>query len=175
MYAIVDIAGQQFKVEKDQQLHVHRLDTAEGAAVIFDQVLLVDDNGTISVGKPQVIGAGVVASVVEHIKGDKVLVFHKKRRKGYEKLNGHRDALSKILIQDISLDIEKLRKSIDSYTVAPKAVKAEKAPVKKVAAKKIVAKVEKAETVVKAEKAPAKKVAKAPAVKKPAAKKAKSE
>lgn len=170
MYAIVDIAGQQFKVEKDQQLLVHRLDAAEGSAVIFDQVLLVDDNGNISVGKPQVKGAGVAASVIEHVKGEKVLVFHKKRRKGYEKLNGHRQALSKIQIQGISMDIEALKKQAESFTVAPKVEKAEKAPAKKVAAKKAVVK----EAAPKAEKkAPAKKVAaKAPAKKAAAKKKA---
>lgn len=102
MYAIVDIAGQQFKVEKDQQLFVHRLDSKEGDAVTFDNVLLVDNNGKVKVGAPTVGGASVSAKVLGHLKGDKVIVFKKKRRKGYQKSNGHRQALTKIRIEGIN-------------------------------------------------------------------------
>lgn len=102
MYAIVDIAGQQFKVEKDQTLFVHRLPQAEGEKVKFDNVLLIDNNGTVKVGAPTVGGASVSAKVLSHLKGDKVIVFKKKRRKGYQKSNGHRQFLSKIVIEGIN-------------------------------------------------------------------------
>ena len=101
MYAIVDIAGQQFKVQKSQQIFVHRLEGNEGDTVNFDKVLLVDNEGTVAVGMPTVKGASISAKIVSHLKGDKVLVFKKKRRKGYAKLNGHRQYLTKIEIQDI--------------------------------------------------------------------------
>jgi large subunit ribosomal protein L21 len=101
MYAIVDIAGQQFKVEKDQQLFVHRLASEEGASVSFDQVLLVDNGGKVQVGAPTVSGASVSAKVLSHLKGDKVIVFKKKRRKGYQKSNGHRQQFTKIQIEGI--------------------------------------------------------------------------
>ena len=83
MYAIVEIAGQQFKVEKDQQIFVHRLEEREGAKVEFDNVLLIDNNGKVNVGAPAISGAKVTAKVLDHVKGDKVVVFKKKRRKGY--------------------------------------------------------------------------------------------
>jgi len=102
MYAIVEIAGQQFKVEKDQQIFVHRLDAEEGAKVDFDKVLLVEDGGKVNVGAPAVEGAKVTAKVISHVKGDKVLVFKKKRRKGYQKMNGHRQAFTQISIESIS-------------------------------------------------------------------------
>ncbi len=101
MYAIVDIAGQQFKVQKSQQIFVHRLEGNEGDTVNFDKVLLVDNEGKIDVGMPTVKGASISAKIVNHLQGDKVLVFKKKRRKGYAKLNGHRQQLTKIEIQDI--------------------------------------------------------------------------
>ena len=101
MYAIVEIAGQQFKVEKDQQIFVHRLDAKQGTKVSFDKVLLTDDNGKVSVGSPLVKGMSVTAKVMEHLKGDKVIVFKKKRRKGYKVKNGHRQQMTKILIKDI--------------------------------------------------------------------------
>jgi len=101
MYAIVEIAGQQFKVEKDQQIFVHRLDQKEGDKVSFDNVLLVDNDGKIKVGAPAVKGAKVDASVIEHLKGDKVIVFKKKRRKGFKKKNGHRQYLTSIKIENI--------------------------------------------------------------------------
>ncbi len=102
MYAIVDIAGQQFKVAKDQQLFVHRLDQKEGDKVTFDQVLLVDIDGSITVGAPAVAGASVTAKVIEHVKGDKVVIFKKKRRKGYQTRNGHRQQFTKIAIEGIA-------------------------------------------------------------------------
>jgi large subunit ribosomal protein L21 len=101
MYAIVEIAGQQFKVEKDQKIFVHRLNAEEGSKVDFDNVLLTDNNGKINVGTPSLSGAKVSATVLNHLKGKKVLVFKKKRRKGYQKMNGHRQYLSHIQINEI--------------------------------------------------------------------------
>jgi large subunit ribosomal protein L21 len=103
MNAIVDIAGQQFKVEKGQKLFVHRLEGEAGDTVEFSNVLLLDNDGQVSVGTPKVEGASVSAKILEHLKGDKVLVFKKKRRKGYQKLNGHRQYLSKIEIEGIAV------------------------------------------------------------------------
>ena len=103
MYAIVEIAGQQFKVEKDRRVYVQRLKAEEGAQVTFDRVMLVDNDGTVNVGTPTVEGASVTATVLQHLKGDKVLVFKKKRRKGYQKLNGHRQCLTSIKIDSIIL------------------------------------------------------------------------
>jgi large subunit ribosomal protein L21 len=102
MYAIVDIQGHQFKVEKGMNLFVNRLPDAEGAQVEFKGVLLVDNDGNVSVGAPHVAGASVKATVVSHVKADKVIVFKKKRRKGYQKKNGHRQPLSKITIESIN-------------------------------------------------------------------------
>ncbi len=101
MYAIVEIAGQQFKVEKDQQLFVHRLDAKEGDKIKFDDVYLIDDKGGVTVGAPVISGAQVSASVLRHLKGDKVIVFKKKRRKGYKKKNGHRQYLTEIKVESI--------------------------------------------------------------------------
>lgn len=103
MYAIVDIAGQQFKVAKDQHLFVHRLQGDEGAIIEFDNVLLVDTGDGITIGSPLVKGSKVSAKILSHLKGDKVIVFKKKRRKGYEKKNGHRQYFTKILIENISI------------------------------------------------------------------------
>ncbi len=102
MYAIVNIAGQQFKVQENKPVFVHRLEANEGDSVKFDQVLLVDNNGSVKVGAPLVSGASVSAKVISHLKGDKVIVFKKKRRKGYQKMNGHRQSLTKIQIEKIS-------------------------------------------------------------------------
>jgi large subunit ribosomal protein L21 len=102
MYAIVDIAGQQFKVEKDQTVFVHRLENKEGDKVSFENVLLVDNNGSVKVGAPTVSGASVSAKVLSHLKGDKVIVFKKKRRKGHQKSNGHRQQFTKIVIEGIN-------------------------------------------------------------------------
>ncbi|MEY3500157.1 MAG: hypothetical protein RL308_1826, partial [Bacteroidota bacterium] len=90
MYAIVEIAGHQFKVSKDLKVYVNRLASEEGSKITFDKVLLLDDNGTITLGAPAIEGASVEAKVLQHLKGDKVIVFKKKRRKGYKKRNGHR-------------------------------------------------------------------------------------
>lgn len=101
MYAIVEIAGDQIKVEKGQEIFVNRLDGEEGSNVEFDKVMLVDNDGKVNVGSPVVDGAKVSAKIIEHLKGDKVLVFKKKRRKGYQKMNGHRQYLTKLQIEDI--------------------------------------------------------------------------
>ena len=131
MYAIVEIAGQQFKVEKDQQIFVHRLEEKEGAKVEFDNVLLIDNNGKVNVGAPAISGAKVTAKVLDHVKGDKVVVFKKKRRKGYRVKNGHRQALTEILI-------EKVNEKTTAKKTETKEVK--KAEVKKPAVKKAPAK-----------------------------------
>ena len=102
MYAIVEIAGQQFKVSKDLKVYVHRLAGDEGSMVTFDKVLLLDDNGSITLGAPAIEGASIEAKVLSHLKGDKVIVFKKKRRKGYKKKNGHRQSLTQIMISGIS-------------------------------------------------------------------------
>ena len=101
MYAIVEIAGQQFKVEKDKKLFVHRLEAEQGDSLDFEKVLLVDNDGKIAVGTPTVKGAKVTAKVLEHVKGDKVIVFKKKRRKGYKKKNGHRQLFTQIQVETI--------------------------------------------------------------------------
>ena len=128
MYAIVDIAGQQFKVEKDQQLFVHRLEGDEGAKVDFDKVLLIDNKGKVNVGTPIIQGAQVSAKIVRHLKGDKVIVFKKKRRKGYQKKNGHRQYLSEIVIEGIA---EKGGKKAAAKLAEPKKEAAPKVEAKK--------------------------------------------
>ena len=137
MYAIVEIAGQQFKVEKDQQIFVHRLDTEEGSKIDFDKVLLLDDSGTVNVGAPVITGARVTAKVLEHLKGDKVIVFKKKRRKGYKVKNGHRQYLTKLEILTIDAKAPAAKKAAPKKEAKPAA---EKAPVKKTVAKKPAAK-----------------------------------
>ncbi len=102
MYAIVDIAGQQFKVEAGKKIYVNRLAEEPGASVSFDKVLLTDNDGAVKVGTPYVEGAAVKATILEHVKGNKVLVFKKKRRKGYQKMNGHRQCLTQIQIESIA-------------------------------------------------------------------------
>lgn len=102
MYAIVEILGQQFKVETGRRLFIHRMEEAErGAQVEFDKVMLIDNDGVITVGAPVIEGAKVVTEVLSHLKGDKVIVFHKKRRKGYRKRNGHRQYLTEIVVKEI--------------------------------------------------------------------------
>ena len=157
MYAIVEIAGHQYKVQQDQRLYVNRLKNDEGAKVSFDRVLLVDDGSKVTVGAPAVPGAAVNATVERHLKGDKVLVFKKKRRKGYQKMNGFRPSLTELVIKDIKLG-GKAKKA------APKKEETgeEKAEAKKPAAKKTAPKKDTAD----------KPAAKKPAAKKPAAKKA---
>jgi large subunit ribosomal protein L21 len=143
MYAIVEMAGQQFRVEKDQQVFVHRLDSKEGSKVTFDNVLLIDNDGKVNVGAPAVKGATVVATVLEHVKGDKVIVFKKKRRKGYKVRNGHRQYLTSVKIEAIN---EKGTKAAAKKETAPKAAAKKeatpKAETKKPAAKKPAAKKE---------------------------------
>lgn len=101
MYAIVDIAGKQFKVAKDQYIYAPKLEGDAGATVSFDKVLLVENGGTIDVGAPLLSGVTVTGKILEHVKGDKVIVFKKKRRKGYVKKNGHRQQFTKIQIESI--------------------------------------------------------------------------
>ena len=123
MYAIVEIAGQQFKVAQDQKVYVHRLKGEEGSKVTFDNVFLLDDNGTISIGAPAIKGAAVTAKILGHLKGDKVIVFKKKRRKGYIKKNGHRQALTEIQIESIAASGAKKSapKKVETKAEAPKA------------------------------------------------------
>lgn len=131
MYAIVEIAGQQFKVAKDQKVFVHRLAAEEGAEVSFDKVLLTGDGTNITLGAPAIDGASVGAKVIKHLKGDKVIVFKKKRRKGYRVKNGHRQSLTQLEIVNISLNGKK--------QAAPKAeAKVEEVKAEAVAAPKVV-------------------------------------
>ena len=174
MYAIVEIAGQQFKVEKDQQIFVHRLEEKEGAKVEFDNVLLIDNNGKVNVGAPAISGAKVTAKVLDHVKGDKVVVFKKKRRKGYRVKNGHRQAFTQIEIQNILEKGATAKKA--TATTAKKEAKAEpkaaakKAPAKKAPTKKAAPKA-KIASAAKPKAAAKKTTAKKPAAKKTAAKK----
>jgi large subunit ribosomal protein L21 len=166
MYAIVEIAGQQFKVEKDQQIYVHRLEEKEGAQVAFDNVLLIDNDGKINVGAPAIEGAQITAKVLQHVKGDKVIVFKKKRRKGYKVRNGHRQFFTHIEIEKI---VEKGAKKVTAKKAdpAPKEVEAAAKP-------EVKAETPKAPTKAKAEAAEKKATgpkAEKPAAKKPAAKK----
>jgi len=144
MYAIVDIAGQQFKVEKDQQIFVHRLDATEGSKINFDKVLLTDDSGKVNVGAPVIKGAQITAKVIEHLKGDKVIVFKKKRRKGYKVKNGHRQYLTKLEILKIDEKSATSKKVTDKGTTkkvtAVNKAPAKKAPAKKAPAKKVASK-----------------------------------
>ncbi|MCB0806638.1 MAG: 50S ribosomal protein L21 [Bacteroidales bacterium] len=120
MYAIVEIAGQQFKVEKEQEIFVHRLEGEAGSTIEFDNVLFFDNDGKIDIGNPMVDGVLVKARIVEHMKGDKVIVFHKKRRKGYQKENGHRQFLSKLVIEDIVTGAKKAAKKEEPKAEAKK-------------------------------------------------------
>jgi len=148
MYAIVEIAGQQFKVAKDQKVFVHRLQEKEGSKITFDNVLLLDD-GKVTIGAPAIEGAAVSAKILKHLKGDKVIVFKKKRRKGYKVKNGHRQYLSEILIESIiasGAKKEAAKKVVSPVETAPKSTEAktvsktEEAP--KAVTKKAVAKTE---------------------------------
>ena len=162
MYAIVEIAGHQYKVQQDQRLYVNRLKDDEGAKVSFDRVLLVDDGSKVTVGAPAVPGAAVNATVERHLKGDKVLVFKKKRRKGYQKMNGFRPSLTELVIKDIALG-GKAKKAAPKKAEAGDEKAEAKPAAKKPAAKKAAPKKDAAD------KKPA---TKKPAAKKPAAKKA---
>ncbi len=126
MNAVVEISGKQFKVAKDSKLYVHRLDAKEGSKVSFDNVLLLDNGSKVVVGTPTVKGASVEAKVVKHLKDDKVIVFKKKRRKGYKVKNGHRQALTEIIIEKVSEKtakkvIKKEVKETETKKSAPKA------------------------------------------------------
>ena len=138
MYAIVEIAGQQFKVEKDQKLFVHRLDSKEGTKVTFDNVLLLANGDKISVGAPAIDGAQVGVKVLKHFKGNKVIVFKKKRRKGYRVKNGHRQALTEIQVENILASGAKKTKSVEKAVAKP--VKTEPKPAKKVEKSKTIEK-----------------------------------
>lgn len=111
MYAIVEIAGHQYKVRKDQRLYVNRLEAKEGEEISFDRVLLTDNDGQVEVGAPVISGQQVQARILEHAKADKVLVFKKKRRKGYQKLNGHRQQISLIEVTGIGAGAKKEKAS----------------------------------------------------------------
>ena len=148
MYAIVEIAGQQFKVERGNKVYVHRLEANEGAKIEFDKVFLLDNGGKISVGNPTVEGAKVAATVISHLKGDKVIIFKKKRRKGYQKWNNHRQSLTQILIQGVLAKGDKLESELTAERkirtqgpvkkaeVVSEETTEKKAPAKKAAAKK---------------------------------------
>ena len=134
MYAIVEIAGQQFKVAKDQKLFVHRLAEQEGAKVSFDKVYLLDDGKKVTIGAPAITGASVEAKVMSHLQGDKVIVFKKKRRKGYRVKNGHRQALTQLVIENIlasgakpKAKAEKETPAVDEKKTAPVKATAKKA------------------------------------------------
>jgi large subunit ribosomal protein L21 len=148
MYAIVEIAGQQVKVAKDQKVFVNRLPVEEGKKVSFDNVLLIGDGDNVTIGAPAINGAQIGAKVVKHLKGDKVIVFKKKRRKGYRVKNGHRQALSEIVIESIVASgatpakketkkaaPAKAKAKKETKAAAPKAKAETKAPAKKAAAK----------------------------------------
>ena len=156
MYAIVEIAGQQVKVAKDQKVFVNRLPVEEGKKVSFDNVLLIGDGDNITIGAPAINGAQIGAKVVKHLKGDKVIVFNKKRRKGFRKKNGHRQYLSEIVIESI----------VASGATPAKKEEAKKAEPKKETKAKAAAPKAKAETKAPAKKAAPKKAAKADDLKK---------
>ncbi len=142
MYAIVEIAGLQYKVEKDQRLYVNRLNVEAGKKVKFDRVLLIEEKGDVKVGAPVIDGAVVEATVNSEVKGDKVLIFKKKRRKGYQKMNGHRQIFTSITINKITASAPAKKaaaKATEEKEAAPAAA-AEKPAAKKPAAKKPAAK-----------------------------------
>ena len=120
MYAIVEIAGQQFKVEKKDEIFVHRLEGDPGTKVEFSEVLLVDNDGAITIGAPHVEGTKISGKILEHARGDKVIVFKKKRRKGFQKETGHRQDFSKILIENITLKgaVKKEKKAVKEETAS---------------------------------------------------------
>jgi len=143
MYAIVEIAGQQFKVVQDQKLFVHRLADKEGAKISFDKVYLLDDGKKVTLGAPAITGASVEAKVVNHFKGDKVIVFKKKRRKGYRVKNGHRQALTELIIEKIQVSASKSKAAspkVELVSSKPKTKPAVKKSESKSTTKKSVAK-----------------------------------
>ena len=146
MYAIVEIAGQQFKVEKDQKYFVHQLEGKPGSKVTFENVLLLDDKGKVSVGAPAVNGVQVTAKIEQHLLGDKVIVFKKKRRKGYKVKNGHRQRLTEITVQEIGKKeatkkaAPKSETKVETKKATPTMANPVKAAPKKAAPKKAVVK-----------------------------------
>jgi large subunit ribosomal protein L21 len=171
MYAIVEIAGQQFKVEEGKKIFVHRLEAEEGSNVEFDKVLLIEDNGNITIGEPVVSDYVVDGVVLDHMRGDKVIVFKKKRKKGYRIKNGHRQNFSQVEIVSIGLKgapkkaVKKTEPKVKAVKASEEPVKEKKTPAKKAAAKKEEAPVKKSAEKKTADKKPA---AKKPAAKKPA-------
>jgi large subunit ribosomal protein L21 len=166
MYAIVEIAGQQFKVEEGKKIFVHRLEVEEGKEIEFDQVLLIEDEGKITIGEPTIKDAVVEGKILDHMRGDKVIVFKKKRKKGYRIKNGHRQNFTQVEILAINgkATPKKAAPKKEEVTVTE-----EVAPEKKTVARKASAAKEETPAKKSAEKKPA---AKKPAEKKPAAKKA---
>ena len=155
MYAIVEISGKQIKVEKDQKVYVNRLDAKEGSKVTFDNILLLDNAGKVVLGTPSIKGAAVEAKILKHLKDDKVIVFKKKRRKGYKVKNGHRQFLTEIMVEkiiekgakaklDTKVEVKESKSAVEKKPAAKKAVVkkavAKKAVVKKAVAKKTVTK-----------------------------------
>ena len=141
MYAIVEIAGQQFKVSKNDKLFVNRLPEKEGVKVSFDNVFLIDDGTNVKVGDPKLSGAKVNAKILSHLKGDKIIVFKKKRRKGYRVKNGHRQFLTQLLIENvIEKDALKKLEVKTKKVVEPKSsfkdLKSKKATLKKTVSSK---------------------------------------
>jgi len=145
MYAIVEIAGQQFKVEEGKKIFVHRLDVEDGKKIEFDQVLLLDDDGKITVGEPTVKDASVQAQVIDKVRGDKVIVFKKKRKKGYRVKNGHRQNFTQVEIISINGKVTPKKQAVkkEAPAVKEEPVKETKAE-KKPAAKKPAAEEKKA-------------------------------
>jgi len=180
MYAIVEIAGQQFKVEEGKKIFVHRLEVEEGELIDFDKVLLIDDNGKVTIGEPTLKDVVIEGKVLDHMRGDKVIVFKKKRRKGYRVKNGHRQNFTQVEIVSINTKGSTRKAAPVKEAAKVSDVKATEEPVsekksvaKKPAAKKADAPAKKIAVTKVAEKKPAvkKPAAKKPATKKPAAKK----
>ncbi len=172
MYAIVEIAGQQFKVEEGKKIFVHRLEVEEGQEIEFDKVLLIEDEGKITIGEPTIKDAVVGGKVLDHVRGDKVIVFKMKRKKGYRVKNGHRQNFTQLEIIHINgksspkkVVPKKAEVKVADETIAEEPAKGKKTAAKKPAAKKAGAPLKKASEKKVAEKIPA---AKKPAAKKPA-------
>lgn len=140
MYAIVEIGGKQIKVEKDQKVYVNRLEGKEGSKITLDNILMLDNAGKILLGNPSIKGAAVEAKILKHLKDDKVIVFKKKRRKGYKVKNGHRQSLTQIMVEKILEKGAKPKSEVKVEAKESKPIKEKKIPVKKPAAKKTIAK-----------------------------------
>ena len=146
MYAIVEIAGQQFKVENGKKIFVHRLESEEGNQMIFDKVLLLEDDGKITVGEPTIKDVVVEGKILDHVRGDKVIVFKKKRKKGYRVKNGHRQNFTQVEITSINgiaapvRVFAKKEEIVAEETVAEKPAKVKKSAAKIPAEKKVAAK-----------------------------------